>query len=394
MRVEKAVRGRLTGRATKIAVFNRVLVRLPVKKGTVVFESHLGTQYSDNPKYIYRELRQRGTGHEAIWSYDKSSRGFPPDARLVRRGSWAYYRALARAEFWVDNQGFPAGLTKRRQTTYIQTWHGSAFKRMGFDEPSVKQGTLTEQRRLHQMVGRFDHFLVRSEHDVRTLVKGLGVTAEPLRAGYPRNDPLVTGGDPEELAGLRRRLGLEDDGRTVVLYAPTFRTDEDGRPAARFELPFDLERFARELGDTHVLLVRAHYLSTAVVPPGLRGTVIDVGDVHDVTPLMLLADALITDYSSVMFDYALRDRPMIFYTPDGDEYVAHRRGAYFDLAEHAPGPVVDDEDGLLAALADLDGVRRDHAERRRLFVERFGEYDTGTAAKAIVERFFAGGDRG
>jgi CDP-glycerol glycerophosphotransferase len=394
MRVEKAVLGRLTGRATKIAVFNRVLVRLPVKKGTVVFESHLGTQYSDNPKYIHRELGRRGTDHQAIWSYDKSPRGFPPDARLVRRGSWAYYRALARAEFWVDNQGFPAGIIRRRQTTYIQTWHGSAFKRMGFDEPSVKQSTLTEQRRLRQMIGRFDHFLVRSEHDVRTLVKGLGVTAEPLRAGYPRNDPLVTGGDPEELAELRRRLRLEDDGRTVVLYAPTFRTDEDGRPAARFELPFDLDRFARELGDTHVLLVRAHYLSTAVVPPGLRGTVIDVGDVHDVTPLMLLADALITDYSSVMFDYALRDRPMIFYTPDGEEYVAHQRGAYFDLAEHAPGPVVGDEDGLFAALADLDGVQHDHAERRRLFVERFGEYDTGTAAKAIVERFFAGGDRG
>jgi CDP-glycerol glycerophosphotransferase len=394
MRVEKAVLGRLTSRATKIAVANRVLVRLPVKKGTVVFESHLGAQYSDNPKYIHRELRARGTGHQAIWSYDKSTRDFPKDARLVKRGSWAYYRALARAEFWVDNQGFPAGLTKRRQTTYIQTWHGSAFKRMGFDEPSVKRSTEAEQRRMRRMIGRFDHFLVRSEHDVRTLVKGLGVTAEPLRAGYPRNDALVTGGDLEELADLRRRLMFEGDGRTVVLYAPTFRTDEDGRPAARFELPFDLERFARELGDTHVLLVRAHYLSTAVVPPGLRGTVIDVSDIHDVTPLMLLADALVTDYSSVMFDYALRDRPIIFYTPDGHEYVAHRRGAYFDLAEHAPGPVVGDEDGLLAALGDLDGVHRDHAERRRLFVERFGEYDTGTAAKAIVERFFAGGDRG
>jgi CDP-glycerol glycerophosphotransferase len=394
MRVEKAVLGRLTARATKIAVFNRVLVRLPIKKGTVVFESHLGTQYSDNPKYIHRELRERGTPHQAIWSYKESTRGFPADAKLVKRASWAYYRALARAEFWVDNQGFPEGLTKRRRTTYVQTWHGSAFKRMGFDEPKVKQSTEREHRRLRRMIGRFDHFVVRSEHDVRTLVPGLGVTAEPLRAGYPRNDPLVTGGDPEELAELRRRLRLEDDGRTVVLYAPTFRTDEGGRPATRFELPFDLERFARELGDSHVLLVRAHYLSTAVVPPGLRGTVIDVGDVHDVTPLFLLADALVTDYSSVMFDYALRDRPMIFYTPDGDDYVARQRGAYFNLAEHAPGPVVGDEDGLFAALGDLEGVHRDHADRRRLFVERFGEYDTGTAAKAIVERFFAGGNRG
>ncbi|MGI5231886.1 bifunctional glycosyltransferase/CDP-glycerol:glycerophosphate glycerophosphotransferase [Actinoallomurus sp. CA-142502] len=392
IRAEKALRRRLTGRATKIAVFNRVLVRLPVRKGTVVFESHLGAQYSDNPKYVHLELRRRGTSYRAIWSYDQSRRGFPKDAVLVKRGSWAYYRALARAEFWVDNQGFPAGLTKRRQTTYIQTWHGSAYKRMGFDEPSVKQGTRAEHVRRRTMAGRFDHFVVRSEHDVRTLAGGLGVTAPPLRAGYPRNDPLVSGGDPEELAELRRRLGLDGDARTVVLYAPTFRADEEGRPVARFEPPFDLERFARELGDSHVLLIRAHYLSTAVVPPGLRGTVVDVGGVHDVTPLLLLADALVTDYSSVMFDYALRDRPMIFYTPDGDDY-ALRRGAYFDLAAHAPGPIVADEDGLFAALADLDHVHRDHADRRRLFTERFGEYDTGTAAKAIVERFFTGGGR-
>jgi CDP-glycerol glycerophosphotransferase len=394
LRVEKDLLELLTGRATKITVFNRAFVRLPIRKGTVVFESHLGTQYSDNPKYIHKALRVHGTPHQAIWSYSTSTAGFPADAKLVKRGSWAYYHALARAEFWVDNQGFPAGLNKRRQTTYLQTWHGSAFKRMGFDEPSVKQGTVGEHRRLRQMIGRFDHFLVRSEHDVRTLVGGLGVTAELLRAGYPRNDPLVDGGDVEELAALRRRLRIDDDDRTVILYAPTFRTDENGHPDARFEIPFDLERFVRELGDSHLLLVRAHYLSTAVVPPGLRGTVIDVGHIHDITPLLLLADALVTDYSSVMFDYALRDRPMIFYTPDEDDYVTRQRGAYFDLATHAPGPVVRDEDALLATLHDLESVHRDHADRRGRFVERFGEYDTGTAAKAIVERLFTGDHRG
>ncbi|MEV5752213.1 CDP-glycerol glycerophosphotransferase family protein [Actinoallomurus sp. NPDC052308] len=394
LNLERTLLRKLTGRKTKIAVFNRFLVRLPVRKGTIVFESHLGAQYSDNPKYIHRALREWGAPYQAIWSYRGSRRGFPTDARLVERGSWAYYRALARAEYWIDNQGFPAGLTKRPETTYIQTWHGSAFKRMGFDEPTVKQGTRAEHERLAAMIGRFDHFVVRSEHDVRTLVKGLGVTADLLRIGYPRNDALVTGGDPEEQAALRRRLGLEDDERTIVLYAPTFRTDENGRPAERFEIPFDPQRFAREFGESHVLLIRAHYLSRAVVPPALRGTVIDVGGEHDVTTLMLLADALITDYSSVMFDYALLERPMIFYTPDGEEYVTRQRGAYFDLAEHAPGPVVEDEDGLLAAVADLDGARRDYAERRRRFAEEFGEYDTGTAGKSIVERFFTGGDRG
>ena len=416
-RLRSSARRALTGRATKIAVSNRVLTRLPVRRGTVVFESHLGRGYSDNPKYVYRELRRSRVPVKAIWSYRDSPKGFPPEATLVRRGSWAYFLALSRAEFWVDNQGFPEGLRKRPETTYIQTWHGSAYKRMGFDQPSLKNASLAAQERFRRNVERFDRFLVRTGHDERTLVPALGVTAAPLPVGYPRNDPLVNGPhrDPEtaaEMDALRRELGLDGDARTVVLYAPTFRRDEDGRPVRDAVLPLDLERFAAELGDAQVLLVRPHYLAppgAATVPRAARRAVRDVREVADVTPLLLLADALITDGSSVMFDYALLDRPMIFYVPDGagpepdrpgpGPTAAGRAGAggvepgYFDLDAQAPGPVVRDEDALLAALAGLEDVRRGYAERRRAFAARFGEHDRGTAARAIVQRFFtrAGG---
>lgn len=386
-RAERRWRDVLTRRTTKLAVYNRLLVRLPVRRDTVVFESHLGKQYSDSPKAIYEELRRRDDApYTAIWSYAKSPAGFPKDARLVRRGSWSYYLALARAGYWVDNQGFPREAVKRPQTTYIQTWHGSAYKRMGFDEPQLKRGTKAQRARFQRTVDRFDAFLVRSEHDVRTLVKGLGVRAEPIRSGYPRNDALVNGGDTAKLAG---KLGLTGDDRAVVLYAPTFRADANGRARTRFEVPFDLEEFAEELGETHVLLVRPHYLNTTVVPPSLRGVVRDVTAVHDVTTLLLLADALVTDYSSLMFDYALLDRPMIFFAPDLEEYT-RTRGTYFDLREEAPGPVVAEPDELFAALADLPGLAAAYASRRRGFVERYGEYDTGTAAKQVVDRFFTG----
>ncbi|SEG41462.1 CDP-glycerol glycerophosphotransferase [Thermomonospora echinospora] len=389
---ERRMRRRLNSRRTKLAVYNRLLVRLPVRKGTAVFESGLGAHYSGNPRYIYEELRRSSRPVRVFWSYAKTPHGFPEDADLVRRDSWGYYLALARAEFWVDDQGFPSGLRKRPGTTYLQTWHGSAFKRMGFDHPELKLAGPGEQQRFRRMVERFDCFLVRSRHDVRTLARGLGVApATLLPVGYPRNDPLINGGDPAALAALRRSLDL--DGRRVVLYAPTFRAEGDGGAAGRLELPFDPMRFARELGDTHVLLVRPHYLSAVGLPPGARHAVRDVGRLPDVTPLLLLADALVTDYSSIMFDYALLDRPMIFYTPDLAEYAGRARGCYFDLAEHAPGPVLDDEDALLAALADLDGQRVAHAARRRAFAARFGEYDRGIAARAVVERFFDGGGR-
>ncbi|RSN71329.1 bifunctional glycosyltransferase/CDP-glycerol:glycerophosphate glycerophosphotransferase [Actinomadura sp. WAC 06369] len=397
-RLHRSARRALTSRRTKTAVFNRVLTRLPVRPGLAVFESHLGRSYSDNPKYIYRELRRSGLAVDAVWSYRSSPKGFPPDARLVRRGSWAYYRALARARFWVDNQGFPDGLRKRPETTYIQTWHGSAVKLMGLDQPRLKGGPAGGRHRLRRMVERYDCFLVRSEHDVRTLCPALGVRAEALPAGYPRNDPLVRGADadPEtaaEVAGLRRELGLEGDRRRVLLYAPTFATGPRGRPVRTLEPPIDPDVFARELGEQFVLLLRPHYLCRAGLPPSARAYMRDVGDVPDVTPLLLLADALITDRSSIMFDYALLDRPIVLHLPDvppgqgGDP-----GGGYVDLERDAPGPIARTADELVAALADLDAAEAVHAPRRRAFAARFGEHDRGTAARTVVERYFA--DRG
>ncbi|WP_067462093.1 bifunctional glycosyltransferase/CDP-glycerol:glycerophosphate glycerophosphotransferase [Actinomadura macra] len=390
-KLERAARKRLTSRETKIAVFNRVLSRLPVRSGLVVFESHLGARYAGNPKYVYRELRRSGRRVRAVWSYAASAKGFPAEASLVRRGSWAYYLALARARFWIDDQGYPDGLRKRSETTYIQTWHGSAYKPMGMDQPGLKGAPRSEQARLRRMVGRFDCFLVRSEHDVATLARGLGVRAELLPAGYPRNDPLVTGmgGDPElaaEVAALRRSLGL-GDGRRVVLYAPTFRTGPGGRPVRGLEPPIDPAVFARELGGEFVLLVRPHYLCKATLPPSARAVMRDVGAVPDVTPLLLLSDALVTDHSSIMFDFALLDRPIILHLPDE----AGLDTGYFDLRRHAPGPITRTEDELVAALARLDASGDAHAVRRRAFALRFGEHDRGTAARTVVERYFAEG---
>ncbi|MCF2526833.1 bifunctional glycosyltransferase/CDP-glycerol:glycerophosphate glycerophosphotransferase [Yinghuangia soli] len=381
---------KLTGPKTKAKAYAKLFMKLPIRKGTVVFESHMGKQYSDSPKYIYEEMRRAGVPFEGIWSYSGKPTGFPKDAKLVRRGSLEYYRALAQAEFWIDNQGFPRDILKRPETTYIQTWHGSALKNMGDDVPAEKRRTQAQRAATRRMLDRFDYFVTRSQHDADTLVRAFGLRAEVLPIGYPRNDALVDRGAglAAELRELRTKLRLDDD-RRVLLYAPTFRQDDNG--AVEFEMPFDLERFGREFGRDWILLVRTHYLDQFSVPPGARDFVRNVSGVHDITPLLLTADALVTDYSSVMFDYALLDRPMFFYAYDYEAYTQHERGTYFDLREAAPGPFTRDEDELFAALRDFDAARDDYADARRDFVRRFGEFDTGTAAKALVQRFFPTG---
>ncbi|GAB1694487.1 CDP-glycerol glycerophosphotransferase family protein [Krasilnikovia sp. M28-CT-15] len=391
--LRRDLRQRMNQRKTKLAWYDNVFSRLPISKRTIVFESHMGKQFSDSPRAIYEELKRSGVPFRAVWAHtEEHPNGFPSDVKLVRRQSYAYLRELGRARYWVDNQGFPHDLRKRSGTTYIQTWHGSAFKRMGFDEASIKSQTAAQQQRLQDAIDRFDVFLVRTEHDVRTLTKGMRVHAELMPVGYPRNDVLVRQDNPEEVAALRKSLNLTDE-RKVLLYAPTFRPQEIGRWSKGLTLPFSLDDFVERFGDDYVLLIRPHYLASFAMPPRYAHSVRNVANVHDVTPLMQIADAVITDYSSLMFDYALLGRPMIFHVPDYDDYVGNSRGSYFDLAEVAPGPLTRTQDALFAMLADLDELPERYAEQHRAFVARFCEYDTGNAAKAVVDRFFASGAR-
>ncbi|MGY0024399.1 CDP-glycerol glycerophosphotransferase family protein [Streptomyces sp. YJ-C3] len=374
----------------KIRVYRRVLCRLPVSRGTVVFESHMGKCYGDSPRAVHEELIARRRGARVVWSYAKDPTGFPKDATLVRRWSWRYLWALARAEWWVDNQGFPHALDKPKHTTYLQTWHGSAYKRMGFDEIRHKTQNAPQREQLARAVGRFDHFLVRSERDVKTLARAYRLPEERLmRVGYPRNDRLVETRKRDERQGrfprpaLAAGLGIPDH-RTVVLYAPTFRGTPKNR---KVRLPLDVRAFAEQFGDTHVLLVRAHYMEAATLPVTPPGTVLDVSAHHDVSELLCLADVLITDYSSIMFDYALLDRPIVHFAPDLDTYAAER-GSYFDLRARAGGPVVATQDELHRTLAGIKESDGDWREARRAFAAEFGTYDDGGAARAVVDALF------
>ncbi|MDL4773225.1 MULTISPECIES: bifunctional glycosyltransferase/CDP-glycerol:glycerophosphate glycerophosphotransferase [Thermomonosporaceae] len=372
----RAKAGRLaragTSTRAKRLAYRKVLTRLPVRKGSVVFESGRGQVFGGSPRAIYERLRADGHPVHAIWSYAGSRDGFPTDARLVRRTSWGYYWALARAQYWIDDHGLPGHLAKRSETTYIQTWHGAAFEFVGFDRPETKLASRAARRRLQRSIDRFDFVVVGSDHDLRTLLPGLRTKAEPLPVGQPRNDALVTGGDSERLDAVLDELGV-DGTDTLVLYIPV-----DGRHA----MALDPERFAEQLGDGFVLLTR----DARKHGPGSR--VVDVSEVQDLCLLMLLADVLVTDHAPVMFDYALLNRPMFFYTPGLEERV-RQRGTYFDLAHEAPGPVAQDQDALAAAVRDYRTFDELYGPARRAFAERFGGYERGNAAKEIVERFFA-----
>ena len=167
------------------------------------------------------------------------------------------------------------------------------------------------------------------------------------------------------------------------MFAPTYRSPEDATEAYT---PLDLEMLADALGDEWYILLRDHYFSKpAALEPGLGYFAGDVTTVPDLTTLMLASDALLTDFSSVMFDFSLLRRPMLFYTPDLDYYNHVDPLTYFDISEVVPGPVLRTQDELIAAIDRLDAGHAEMAAQYDAFVARFSPREDGRATAAVID---------
>jgi CDP-glycerol glycerophosphotransferase len=287
----------------------------------------------------------------------------------------------------VDNYGFPRACPPRRGTTYVQTWHGTPLKTLFFDTPKVRELSRKEQDDWQEFVDRWDYVVVPNDYYASTFLRSANTRAEPIRAGLPRNDILVNGKDDGTVERLKRELGLPTD-RRIVLYAPTYRSVGS---SPGFSYP-DVTELARELGEDHFLLLRQHYYRRAMrVPPSLAWFTRDVSAVDEMSHLLLVSDVLVTDYSSVAFDYALLGRPMVFYAPDLEHYTHVEPCTYVDLAQVAPGPVVETTEQIIDAVRRSQATPDADAEAYQAFVKRFCAAENGRAAEMVVEQVWGPG---
>ncbi|MDQ1618335.1 MAG: hypothetical protein QOE19_904 [Actinomycetota bacterium] len=384
---------RVAGGRRRLWVYRNVFMRLPVKPGLVFFEAFQGRQYSDSPKAIYQELRSAHPQLETVWSRARGRRAgsFPADSRTVERGSWAYYWAMARSQYWVDNFGMPRNFPKRPETTYVQTWHGTPAKRMFFDTPRVQAMNTDEKAQYQALVDQWDYLVSPSPYFEETMVRATHFGGTLIRAGMPRNDALVTQNTPDSVAQIKAKLDLPTD-RRILLFAPTYRPKGRGRDAYT---KLEMLQLAEHLGDEWYVLRRQHYYRKPIdLEPRLRYFGRDASGVMDVNRLLLASDALITDFSSLMFDYALLRRPMLFYVPDLDYYSNVDPKTYFDLREVAPGPVLSTTEEVVDAMGRLDEITREYKDRYTAFLERFAPLDDGRGAEAVVRRVWGTGQPG
>ncbi|KES03608.1 glycosyl transferase [Streptomyces toyocaensis] len=371
----------------------RSALRRPLDPGLAVYSAFSHRGVLGDPAAIHRAARELAPHIRGVWvlAEEDLAAGLPPDTAYVLADSPGYRRVTERATYFVNNVNWSGSLVKRPGSVHVHTHQGTPLKFMGADllgRPGARHGFDVPQ--MLRRADRWDYSLVANRHSELVWERAFPCHFTSLRSGSPRNDVLV-GAGPDSGREVRARLGIPD-GDTVVLYAPTRR---DYRRDGLVER-IDLARFAADLGEGRTLVVRLHPSLADGPARGLglaelhrRGVLVDATDEPEVQDVLLASDVLVTDYSALVFDYALLDRPIVIHADDWDAYRASR-GAYLDITAEAPGHVARSYREL-AWLFDSGTWQDEEAARlRSAFRDRYGEFDDGRAAERVVRTLMLG----
>ena len=365
-------------------------------RNAVLFEAFDGKVVGDSPLDIFNALKVARPDLEFFWTV-KSGVSAPAGAIGVKYGSREWLKVLATAKYLVNNSAFPWYFKKVSGQVYLQTWHGTPLKRLVRD---IEAGKVSAQylSTMRKEAGAWDYLISPSEFATKCFASAFGFPikggkGKVLEVGYPRNDRLNA--SAEERAAVRNRvrkqLGVKSAQTQLVLYAPTWR-DTNRNAVGTLQTVNHIDA-ATKLPKGFQLMYRGHSMTLAAHNSKTANGAIDVTDYPDITELYLAADVLITDYSSVMFDFAVTGKPMIFLTPDIEKYVADR-GFYFDFVAEAPGPICHTTAEVIDALENVNDVAKQYGKAYKAWQQKFNALEDGKAtARVIAEVFGAGTSR-
>lgn len=384
---------------------------IPTNSKAVLFQCFGGRQFGCSPRAIYERMLEdpRFDDFNLIWAVKESELEKFADEPLLQRaqfvkvGTDEYLETCARAKYWIFNTRVAEYITPKADQVYVQCWHGTPLKRLGYDVTIETQNALNTTDELAERFGmdskKWNYLLSPSAYTSKHLADAFGLEEERrpsvvLEEGYPRNDRIVrVCEDPQALsaftAAFREELGIPAD-KKILLYAPTWRDDsyESGKGYVMEDTLLDFPALQAALGDEWVVLFRAHYyIANHFDFSAYEGFVYDVSKQADINDLYIVADALLTDYSSVFFDYANTERPIMFFWPDYQHYANDIRGFYFDLDE-LPGPHCLTNDDVIAAVQDLPNYDEKYGEGYAAFREKFCPKDDGHAAERVIQKVF------
>lgn len=351
------------------------------------------TSFADNSIYVMDALKEKVPNEEIVILKDVKSSLNPklfPDEKVLIFNDFKrpfqfihsiYHLATSRIIF-VDNYfGFIAGMPISKKQVIVQLWHAAgAVKKLGLENEQVKLRRRSARDRFQYVYDQFDYFVVGSERMGEIFISAFNTTEDNLlRTGIPRTDFFL---NEVELQKVKRDIENTYPfikNKKVILYAPTFR---DNKQAS--DMYIDYERLKNSISSEYVLLIKYHpRLNKVFKADVLPDFVYDVSMHQDVNELLTVVDILVTDYSSLPFEFALLKRPMIFFVPDLDKY-SKSRGLWEPLDQSLPGPITKNTDELIEAINHASV----HIKEIDDFNLRWNTYSNGQSSQNLIDVFY------
>jgi CDP-glycerol glycerophosphotransferase len=371
-------------------IYRKIFLKMSLKDNWVFCESFFGKSYSDSPKYVYEYLQKNYPGkYKFIWVDDKKGTVIPYRHSRVKRFSFRYCYYLARCKYYVFNSRQPVWIKKRVGNVFLQTWHGTPLKRLVFDLEDINSATPRYKKQTYRQSRSWDYLVAANQYSSDIFKRCFIYNKTMLETGYPRNDIMHWDNKDEIADKLRDRLGIPKNKKTI-LYAPTWRDDEYyTKGQYKFSLKLDLQLMREKLGDEYVLLLRTHYfIADSIDVTGLEDFAFNFSHYDDISELYLISDYLITDYSSVFFDYANLKRPMLFYTYDLEKYRDVLRGFYIDIEEELPGPLLFTTEEIIDAFLNMEKLIEKYKDKYEVFYDKFCSWEDGHASQKVADKVF------
>lgn len=378
------------GRNIAIFLYYIMYYPLPVKKDMIVFNCSMGRNYTGSPRYIYEYMVEKGLDkkYQCIWVFRNTRTKIPGNGKIAAYGRLRYLYYMAVAGIWVFDCRQPKFLKKKKGVSYIQTWHGTPLKKLALDMDSVAMAGGSDIEKYKKEFTRdssmWDYLISQNPFSSKIFRRCFDFHKTLLEFGYPRNDMLINENREDKIRQLKESWGLPGD-KKIILYAPTWRDDEFSTEGAyQFRPKLDFSLLKEALQEDYVMIVKYHYLiNDSVDWSPYSGFVCQFDASYDISGMYLVSDMLITDYSSVMFDYSVLKRPILFYCYDLEKYKNQLRGFYFDFQKEAPGPISETTQALIADIIHYRA--RDYEEKYKAFSEKYNPWDDGQASGKVVD---------
>ena len=357
-----------------------ISVFIPVNQKSIIFSSLGGRKFDDSPKALYDRICEMDIFHDwkLVWAFVELDKYSLPRGEKVKIDTFSFFKTLLTTHVWIGNSEVDRGI-RLYSSKYVrvETWHGTPLKKICGEENETSVEKANSTRHIDDTTIR----CAQSEFDRDIFARIFSASKESiLLSDLPRNDSLLKYSN-EKIKRIKESLGIET-GKKVILYTPTYREylmNEERK--SEIVPPIDFEKWETALGKDHVLLIRAHYVVSESLNLPDNGFIKDVSNYGCLNDLYVIADMMISDYSSTFFDYAILDRPMFCFAYDMEEY-CRRRGLYLNLETELPCPIDKDGESLLNHILNLN--YKEASEATKAFHSKYAPF-AGKACDAVIK---------